>query len=220
MTPERFTGTWRRTTISVDGAPPTEPAHVVWVQAGDHFADLRVPRLRGGRAASFAGGTSWHEPHLRWRHEIDLDAGQAEDVGAMSVDGDDLVEEGGTELEGRTVTYVERWRRQPRSDGEVLALRRDDGFGLLVQTGDHALSVCDDRGMGGEHRACYWTRTGSRWTPSLVLGPTTPLPPAPPARPVDAGDVLLGGDHWSVVSGRDEQGPPPHIPSHEGAPTR
>ena len=220
MTPARFTGTWWRTSIAIDGAPPVEPARVVWVQAGDVFADLRLPRVPGGRPSSFAGSTSWHEPHLRWLHEIDLDATDTDDVGAMCVVGDDLVETGSTVLEGRRLAYVERWRRRPGSGGETLVLRRQDGAGLLVQTGDHALSVCDDRAEGGEHRACYWTRTDGRWTPSLVLSPNAPLPPAPPARAAGVGDLLLDGHRWRVVGDGGEAHHPSRTPHHEGARTR
>lgn len=76
MIPERFRGAWRRVSLSVGGAPPVEPSEVVWVQTASAFADIRVPRLGFGDlhpAASFAGTTRWIDPHLHWRHDLDLD---------------------------------------------------------------------------------------------------------------------------------------------------
>lgn len=225
MTPATFTGTWRRSSVSIGGAAPSEPAKVVWIQVGDVFADLRIPHDPAGEAASFAGTTSWQEPHLRWCHEIDLAAGGADDVGAMCWEGDTLVETGAFERDGVPVAYVERWRRQPGSTGESLALRRHDAPGVFVQTGDHALVVCDDRPAGGEHRAGYWTRTAGTWSESLTLATSTPAPPppappppAPPASSAGPAWLLLDSHRWQVVhAGRHLT--PVHTPHPEGART-
>lgn len=199
MTPDRFTGTWRRTSISIDGALPSEPAEVVWIQVGDVYADLRVPHHPGEPVGSFAGTTSWEAPSLRWSHELDLVTGGTDDVGAITGEGDDLVESGTFELDGRTVPYLERWRRQPTGAGEVLALRRSDGHGILVRSDDHAITVCDDRHSGGAHLACYRTCTAGTWSAVLVLGAGSTSLPEPPEVPSGAGWVLLDGHRWQVV---------------------
>lgn len=226
MTPAALTGAWRRASIAIGGAPPTEPAQVVWIQVGDEYVDLRVPHDGGAEPASFAGTTTWQEPHLRWRHEIDLAPDPPEDVGALHWEGDELVETGTFERSGATVGYVERWRREPGGDGEVLALRRADGLGLLVQTGDHALAACDDRPGGGPYRASCWVRRAGTWSASLTLGPGAPPPPLPPPPPPRPGaspwpaSLLFDGRRWDVVAAGSGRGTPELTPHLEGARTR
>jgi hypothetical protein len=200
MTPERFSGAWRQTSISVDGQPPRQPADVIWIQADDVYADLRVPKHAAHPVACFAGTTTWDAPHLCWAHHLDLTSARHEDVGAMVGEGDELVEAGWSELDGRRVPYVECWEREPGSTGPLLALTRRDGLGTLVQAGDHALTVCDDRPRGGEYRACYRTRVAGTWSIALTLGPHAPALPEPPQSPAEPGAWLpLDAHQWQVV---------------------
>lgn len=217
MIPERFRGAWQRVSIASDGGLPYEPAMVVWVQAGAAFADLRVPRPTEHDAdtaemvpMSFAGVTRWEDPCLRWEHHLDLavasasadDAGDAADVGEVSWDGGDLVESGSSVRDGRLVRYVEVWRRLAGSDGRTLALELLDGLGCLVQTGDHAVTVVDDRPTGGVYRAAYRIRRSGEWQVSLSLGDDAAAIAAPPAdvQPLTTGGSLpLAGRRWRVV---------------------
>lgn len=177
MIPERFHGAWRRVSIAVDGGVPVEPSSVVWVQTSSAYADIRVPRLGFGDlqpAASFAGTTRWIEPHLHWRHDLDLDPARSPDdpgdVGHVSWDGDDLVESGTFGDDGLEVPYIEVWRRMTGSDGATQQWVSPDGTHRFVRTGDHAITVADERPAGGAFRACYRTRTDGDWTVELVLG--------------------------------------------------
>jgi len=175
--PERFQGAWRRVSLTVDGGPPIEPAEVVWVQTASAFADIRVPRMGFGDlhpAVSFAGTTRWDEPHLHWRHELDLDPGRPPDddgdVGHIRWDGGDLVESGTFGDDGLEVPYVEVWRRMPGSDGPTQHWVSPDGTHRFVRAGDHAITVADERPTGGTYRACYRTREAGQWTVELALG--------------------------------------------------
>ena len=176
MIPERFRGAWRRVSIAVDGGEPVEPSRVVWVQTASAYADIRVPRIGFGDlqpAMSFAGTTRWVDPHLHWRHDLDLDQRRSPDdggdVGRVSWCGADLVETG-TFGDDAPVPYVEVWRRMPGSDGPTQDWTSPDGTHRHVRVGDHAITVADDRQGGGAYRACYRTRLADEWTVELALG--------------------------------------------------
>jgi hypothetical protein len=198
MTPEWVSGAWRRVSIAIDGEAPIENADVVWLQAGDAYADLRIPRHDDVAAVSFAGETRWDEPRLRWAHHLDLAREESDDVGVLDLQGDDLVETGSTVADGREVEYVERWRRLSRSRPPYLALRREDGLAVVVQAGAHALTVADDRDTGGEYRACYRMKAAGVWRSALLLGANADALPAPPDYTGDNRWLALGGQRWRV----------------------
>jgi hypothetical protein len=228
--PERFRGAWQRVSLSLDGGPPCEPAVVIWVQADEAFADVRLPRDVAdpdNAPAGFAGATSWDPPYLRWSHHLDLDVhpgygdrgpdadliddGHGDgpvtsDVGLVAWDGDDLVERGTFPIAGRDVPYVEVWRRLPRSEAPIVALASDDGWSRLVRAGDHAITVVDERPAGGAFRACYRTRSPAGWRVELALGPGAADLPVP--RP-DVLGVPARMPGWHQVSAPPEPEPAP-----------
>ena len=206
--PERFRGAWKRVSLALDGAAPTEHADVVWLQTERAYADLRIPRYGYGDIVapmSFAGTTTWADPYLRWSHDLDLDAGSGAgagsdagsgpgpggsaldaDVGRVRWHGDDLVETGELTEGGRTVSYTEVWRRVAGSASGLESHWSADGTCVAVRTGDHALTIADDRAAGGAFRACYRTRHDGRWSVELALGAgATDLPPPPPTEEMD-----------------------------------
>ena len=174
MIPAAFQGAWQRVSIAVDGGEAHEPATVVWVQTEEAYADLRIPTDGDdGQPMSFAGTTSWDEPHLTWHHEIDLadepDPTEDGDVGEVTWDGDDLVERGTfTDGDGLQHTYVEVWRRLPGSDGPRRTARLGS-HGITVQAGDHTLTVVDERPDGGAYRASYRRLDAGTWITVLEL---------------------------------------------------
>ena len=200
MTPDHLSGGWRRVSIAVGDGPAVEPATVVWLQAGDVFADLRLPRSPTGAPASFAGTTSWRAPHLRWAHHLDLHLPAGDDVGRLDWDGDDLVETGTGVGPDGPAAYTEVWRRLEGSAGPTLALTRWDGMGTLVRTGGHALTVVDDRPYGGAFRACHRRRHRDHWAVAASLGGGAELAPGPPAGEAPlASSHVLGPHRWTVV---------------------
>jgi len=200
--PARFTGTWRRRSIAFDGGEPHEPATVVWVQSSSDYADLRVPVDGvGDPPKSFAGRVRWDGRCLRWSREVDLDDRPgAEVVGRVWFEDGLLLEAGTFQRRDGPRAYVQVWERQPGSDGTRLALRREDGRGRLVRAGDHALTIVDQRPLGGAYRACYRVRTGDGWTIAASLGPDAEQLPEPPAlHALDVGRVTIDAKRWLVV---------------------
>jgi hypothetical protein len=219
--PEGFRGAWQRISLSVDGGAWHEPARAVWVQASTAFADLRIPvRVRSAAAErdfaeddcpaqpsrSFAGTTGWNEPYLRWNHRLDLhhEAGTGTtDVAATGWEDGCLVVAGTFDRLGERVPYVEMWERLPGSDGALTALVRSDGLGMLVQCGDHAVTVIDDRPHGGWYRACYRSSgAGLGWPVALALGAGSNALPAPPGGDLTGHTLPLDGGRWHVVERR------------------
>jgi hypothetical protein len=167
--PARFFGAWERDELTVDGDRVADAGRAVWVEAGAAYVDVRGA---GGFASDtcFAGTTSWAEPCLTWRHDIDAHpGGDGVDVGHMTFDGEDLIEQGDF-IAGKQVPYRERWRRLGGPRGPVLAADTVDGTGLAVRVGNHAATVVDQRPEGGTLSAHYQVWTGRHWITELTVG--------------------------------------------------
>lgn len=159
MTPAAFGGLWRRRSLAIGDARPSEPARVHWIQWGDHYLDLRVPE--GAAVArpfcgpgTFGGTTSWTDPVLTWHHQLDSGPGADADEGTVRWLADDLIEERGTAvIDGVPTEYVEVWARA----GEVPERGRHwspaDGA-LAVEAGpDRIAAVVDATGAWAAGRS-------------------------------------------------------------------
>ena len=212
--PEEFVGTWTRRSISLGGAPHTEWEDVVWIQAHEHFVDLRLPRAGGTPPGghelpwSFSGTTTWDPPRLTWNHSLDSRCPAGSDAPLPSDHGDvrwrtgdpscgELVETG---VFGE-VPYEEIWvcRTTPGAC-DVLVLERPDGAGRLVRVGDHSIVVADDR-PGGGFIARHDRWDGARWEAVRTLGAAQALPTPP-----DAGDWVTRGQAKVSVDRRSGGG--------------
>lgn len=178
-TPAEFTGVWRRRSLSIDGAPPHEPADVWWLQVGDHFADLRQPHspasapLLSGPGA-FAGHTTWDDPVLTWHHRLDsacLTPGTPppQDQGRLERQGDLVVETGTADLGRGPVTYVEVWERLPSPpDHEPAAFAAGDTW-CRIEVDGHRLSLIVDPATA-RWAAALHCRGPTGWSPRTTLG--------------------------------------------------
>jgi len=201
--PAEFTGGWERISIAVDGGPSCEDMTVWWLQSVTKHADLRVPLAPGGEGMAFAGTTRWQAPSLTWLPDLEWIPSGELDTGAVSWDGDDLLEAGTTTVDGREVSYVERWRRMPDSAAPLLAMSRPGG--RLVRTGALALTIVDERDTGGTFTATARRRVDGAWTvahrwPADGLPVKAPQPPPPPLTPLRTASsvVLDDGALWTV----------------------
>ncbi len=191
--PEKFIAAWNRSEAIVDGEVDVTAGPTVWVEAGSVYVDVRGP---GGFASdmTFAGTTSWVEPHLTWAHAIDSyveSDGEDEggDVGLISYDGDAMIEQGEYVEDGRTIRYSERWEKLPGGDGPVLAAVTVGG--IAVRVGEHASVVVDTRATGGAIAARYSHWDGTAWQPGIEFGDEAALALLP--APLEPGTELPTG---------------------------
>jgi len=198
----QFVGAWQRASISIDGGTPREPARVLWLQAGDAFADLRIPTDEGDltRIEAFAGITSYAAPALTWHHTLDWNGGFAGyDCGVVDLDGDQLVERGEFERDGECHQYEEVWRRvDPGADGAVLTALHS----MVVQVGCHCLAFRDRRRRGGEFDVRHTQRCEGEWRDVIVIGDGAELPRLSIGRAADweaGSDVVVDGVQWHVA---------------------
>ena len=210
--PDALTGGWRRRTLQLGDAEPGEGSTVIWLQAGEHFADLRVPHATppadGHVVMSFAGTTSWcpgeagDSARLRWSHILDFEAWPAEDGGAVWFEGGELIEQGVFDVDGESVPYTEVWTRLPSSTGNWLVMAALDRGGLLVRVGDHCLTVVDGGPNGGGFDADYRVLRGDSWNSQLSYGATADRLPAPPDSATFGEAIVIDGVEWRVVEAR------------------
>lgn len=155
MTPDAFSGLWRRRSLQLGDRAASEPASVHWIQWGDQYLDVRIsnggPRPFCG-PGTFGGTTSWSDPVLTWHHALDSQPGAAADEGVVRWLDDDLIEERGVAvLDGADVVYVEVWERVgPRPTS-----------GRHWSPAEGALIV-----EAGPHRMAGVVRPGGRWAAS------------------------------------------------------
>lgn len=111
--PAWLPGVWRRRARSLDGGRLEEPSDVLWLQVGEHFADVRVAGPGVGAtphpldaSQAFSGQVSHRQFVVTWVHDLDTTARPPghRDTAEVAVEGDVLVERG--------VRYLEEWRRQ------------------------------------------------------------------------------------------------------------
>ncbi|MFN0030201.1 MAG: hypothetical protein ACKV2O_23870 [Acidimicrobiales bacterium] len=124
-------GLWRRRSLALDGGPPTETQHVLWLQAGEGFADMRVPLEDTdpqpmSAPLSFAGVTTWDGTALCWHRDLDLHQVIEADEGSITWDGEDLIETGIFTFGGQPTPYVEVWRREAGATTPRLSMRTLD----------------------------------------------------------------------------------------------
>ena len=162
--PPALSGVWRRRDLVV-GGEPRDDADVLWLQAGDWYADLRIPREDGGGAVeAFAGPSSWSPPQFTWAHDVDWLGSFPEDVGHLEPSGDDLIETGTFSIDGADVPYHERWARSgPGAPHAALVAEGPFGRAVVVQVGSHRIAMADGRSVGGGFAARRDDHDGERW---------------------------------------------------------
>ena len=175
--PEEMRGAWRRRSIAVDGGAPHETAHVLWLQAAEAFADLRVPYASTGetRVEAFGGTTHWDRPRLTWNHTVDWNAGYAGyDCGDIEWQGAAMVERGTFDDDGHTREYEEVWERVDAGDLHVALTAH---AAIIVRVGAYSLALRDSRARGAafDVRATRWSAELG-WQDTYVFGAGQELP--------------------------------------------
>ncbi|GAC1544146.1 MAG: hypothetical protein NVS3B12_32820 [Acidimicrobiales bacterium] len=161
---DREQGAWTRRAVSVGDGPHFETQLVIWLQAGDRYADVRVPLHPAADERCFTGRSFWEGDRYRWTHVLDIEtvsgvaSPAADDVGDLFWDGPSLIERGLFPTVGGPLRYEEIWERLPGDAGPSAAFETPGA--CLVRVGDHAITVVDARSAGGAFTACYRVRCG------------------------------------------------------------
>ena len=195
-----FVGAWQRRSIAVGGGNHIEPARVLWLQAADAFADLRIPLDPGSPIDAFAGITTYEAPALTWHHTLDWNRGFAGyDCGVVECNGEEMIERGEFEGDGAKVPYEEIWCRIDRG---AVGLVLTATHAVAVRVGHHYLAMRDRRRAGGGFDVRHSEIRDVEWSDVEVLGDGDELPPPPVVTPSDwtAGSaVTIDGTEWRVV---------------------
>jgi len=195
-----FVGAWQRRSIAIDGGAHEEFAHVLWLQAGDAFADLRIPEDPKGSTDAFAGITTYEEPALTWHHTLDWNGGFAGyDCGVVECHDDEMIERGEFEREGRCHAYEEIWQRV---DTGAVGVVLTAAHAMVVRVGRHCLAMRDRRRSGGEFDVRHAQVSGIEWTDVTVLGDGAELPRPAVVLPTSwevGSEVTLDGAPWRVA---------------------
>ena len=196
----QFVGAWQRRSIAIDGGVPQEPARVLWLQAGDAFADLRIPESPSDEPDAFVGVTTYDEPALTWHHTLDWNGGFAGyDCGVVESREDDLIERGEFERDGKCHMYEEVWHRV--DEGSV-GLVLTGTHAMVVRLGRHCLAMRDRRRAGGQFDVRHAQVAGVEWTDVAVLGDGSELPRPPLVVPSDwipGATVSVDGAPWRIA---------------------
>jgi hypothetical protein len=196
----QFVGAWRRRSIAIDGGAHEEPADVLWLQAGNAFADLRVPIEADATPDAFAGITTFEAPALTWHHTLDWNGGFADyDCGVVEWSCEDLIERGEFERDGSNHEYEEIWQRiDPGPVGVVLTATHS----MMVRVGRHCLAMRDRRRVGGQFDVRHAQMAGIEWNDVHVLGDGAELAHLPVVLPAEwtvGSEVVVDGAHWRVA---------------------
>jgi len=195
----QFVGAWQRRSIAIDDGPHREPARVLWLQAGDAFADLRVPTDPDDCVDAFAGITTYEEPALTWHHTLDWNGNFAGyDCGVVERRAEELIERGEFERDGERHTYEEIWVRIDAGEvGVVLTATHS----MIVRVGNHCLAMRDRRRSAGQFDVRHAQLTARVWDDVVVLGDGAELPQLPVELPSDwtvGSAVTLDGVSWRI----------------------
>lgn len=199
--PPEATGLWRRREITLPDRSRDTTTRVLWLQAPNLFADLRVPADRPvvpdarsfadysaadlkrlAEMQGFAGRFEIDGDFCRWRRELDFQPpGGPPDEAHFRIEDDILVET------GSHAAYEEIWVRETPPGAALAAFRLVDGKGILVVAGDHFLfaeerrpalpaapslaALVDAEGGGRLDMLIAYGRIGSRWRIELATFP-------------------------------------------------
>jgi len=167
-----FVGVWQRESLSVENGAAYEDSNVLWVHAGDYFADLRWPKTGANQVqiSAFAGRATWNAPRMHFDHEVDLTKEFAQDVGNLCFSEGKLIEKGQVMVEDKAIRFEETWVRLTTPDETTcLVVRKSEsaGAGYLVRVGNYAIAMEEtDTGFN----AGAWKYSAQAWRCLYGLG--------------------------------------------------
>jgi hypothetical protein len=149
----------RRAYIQIDQSEAFEDSFVLWLQAGNWFADIRST-LDGGVYSGFGGVIEWRRPRLYFRHLISIDGELSEtDIGDIVLTDFGCFERGQFIEDENTVTFEEKWLAQGSARRVRVFVKYVRGIlsGLEVQL-DRSCILIEGK------RVAFYTCFGARMT--------------------------------------------------------
>jgi hypothetical protein len=102
----------RRGSIKIGLSAPYEDSFVLWLQAGNWFADIRAT-LDGTVYSGFGGVIEWHQPRLHFRHLINISGECSDsDTGDILLTRFGCIERGEFLEADRLTPFEEQWLTQ------------------------------------------------------------------------------------------------------------
>lgn len=150
--PDVLVGAWHRRSVQLADGEASEHAFVLWLQAADAFADVRIPRpgATGPFATleAFAGTTEFFPAtsELAWHHAVDR-TGTFAGVDRATVawpDAATMVETGSIDIAGVPAGYTEVWAKVAAGPSHAHRRTDADGRGVHVEVGAFSLVVDAD----------------------------------------------------------------------------
>lgn len=180
--PSWLSGAWVRRGIRGQTGPFSEPSLVVWVQAGEMFADIRIAAgpLPGGppgelsRTRAFSGRVNWTGEEASWHHDLDTMPAARTDRARLRLKGSLLMEAG--------ERYEERWERRPGPEPPFcreIPAGRQRPHARVVAAAGLAVAVWSVPVPG----AVLLRSVASGWETAAAIG-VPPFDPAPLLAPV------------------------------------
>ena len=117
----KFVGAWKRRSIAIDGGAHGESARVLWLQAGDAFADLRIPDRPARRAPTRSPASPpTRNPRSRGTTPSTgtVDS-RATTAASSNADDEEMIERGEFERDGCCHAYEEIWQRVDHRRGRA-----------------------------------------------------------------------------------------------------
>ncbi|MBL4679894.1 MAG: hypothetical protein JKY88_04110 [Pseudomonadales bacterium] len=167
-----FIGVWQRESLSVEKGEAFEDSNVLWLHAGDYFADLRWPKpgFTHVKSSAFAGRAYWNAPSMKFIHEIDLTKELEEDTGILSFSNGKLIEAGQVTIEDKMIRFEETWIRLSRADqGGCQIARKSQALdsAYIIRIADFVIAMEEtEQGFS----AAGWRYENENWNLLFGLG--------------------------------------------------
>lgn len=170
LTQADFIGVWQRESLRIEKGCAFEDSNVLWLHAGDYFADLRWAKSGESqvRTSAFAGKASWDAPRMQFYHELDLTKEMTQDVGTLSFLEDKLIECGQVTIKNKVIKFEETWiqlGKADREDCQVAQKLDESGSGYIVRVGEFVIAMEES---GQQFSAAAWKYVKEDW--DLLFG--------------------------------------------------
>jgi len=167
-----FIGVWQRESLSVEKGEAYEDSNVLWLLAGDYYADLRWPKPGEDQVepSAFAGRAYWNSPRMQFDHEIDMTNEFSQDVGTLVLSNGKLIEHGEIVIEGNTIRFEEVWVQLDKSETHNCQVARKSGknsFGYIVRVSRYAIAMEE---TGDSFNAGAWKYENNGWASLFGIG--------------------------------------------------